>query len=147
MVMKTRSAEQTAAFHARLAGYAGLIPFVIPLLVVWFGPGHAEAAIAVQHAYAALILSFLGGIYWGLALLRCMPRWFWLSVLPPLWAWPALLLVPSTLGTLMLASGFALMVLLDTAARRGEIIRTWFFRLRVTLSTVAVMTLLLGLTG
>lgn len=62
-----RSLEQTAAFHARLAGYAGLIPFVIPLLVVWFEPAHAKTAIAVQHAYAALILSFLGGIYWGAA--------------------------------------------------------------------------------
>lgn len=147
MVMKARSAEQTAAFHARLAGYAGLIPFVIPLLVIWFEPDHTGTAIAVQHAYAALILSFLGGIYWGLALMRHMPGWFWLSVLPTLWAWPALLLVPSAAGTLMLASGFALMVLLDTAARRGEIIRTWFFRLRITLSTVAVVTLLLALLG
>ncbi|MFI9653059.1 DUF3429 domain-containing protein [Guyparkeria sp. GHLCS8-2] len=142
-----RSLEQTAAFHARLAGYAGLIPFVIPLLVLWFEPAHAEAAIAAQHAYAALILSFLGGIYWGLALLRHMPGWFWLSVLPPLWAWPAVLLVPTAAGTLMLASGFALMVLLDAAARRQEIIREWFFRLRITLSTVAVVTLLPGLLG
>ncbi|MDG4868596.1 DUF3429 family protein [Guyparkeria sp. 1SP6A2] len=76
-----------------------------------------------------------------------MPRWFWLSVLPPLWAWPALLLVPSAAGTLMLASGFALMGLLDAAARRREIIREWFFRLRITLSTVTVVTLLLGLLG
>ncbi|WP_322522207.1 DUF3429 domain-containing protein [Guyparkeria halophila] len=141
-----RSLEQTSAFHARLAGYAGLIPFVIPLLVVWFEPGHAEAAIAAQHAYAALILSFLGGIYWGVAMSRQVVGWFWLSVLPSLWAWPALLL-PTFAGTVMLAGGFALMLLLDRAARRQDVIREWFFRLRLTLSAVAIVSLLLAMTG
>ncbi|MFO7582158.1 DUF3429 domain-containing protein [Guyparkeria sp.] len=141
-----RSREQTSAFHARLAGYAGLIPFVVPVLVVWFEPAHAETAIAVQHAYAALILSFLGGIYWGLALARQSAGWFWLSVLPSIWAWPALLLPPLA-ATLVLASGFALTFLLDGAARRRGKIPRWFHQLRLTLGTVAIVSLLLGLTG
>ena len=139
-----RSSEQTTAGHARLAGYAGLIPFVVPLLVVWFEPAHAELAIETQQAYAALILSFLGGIYWGLAMSRQAENWFWLSVLPSLWAWPALLM-PDLAGGIMLAMGFALMLLLDLTARRRELIREWFFRLRLTLSAVAIVSLALAL--
>ena len=141
-----RSREQTSAFHARLAGYAGLIPFLVPLLVVWFEPAHAEAAIGVQHAYAALILSFLGGIYWGLALERQSGRGIWLSVLPSLWAWPTLLM-PPVAATAMLAAGFALMFLLDRDARHRGWIRNWFYRLRLTLGSVAIASLLLGLAG
>lgn len=144
MVRRSRSTQQTMAFHARLAGYAGLIPFVAPVLVAWLQPDHAEAAIAVQHAYAALILSFLGGIYWGLALAKHSASWFWWSVAPSLWAWPALLLAPIP-AALVLAIGFAFMTLLDRAARRRQTIHEWFFRLRLVLSGVAIISLLTGI--
>ncbi|RTL33217.1 MAG: DUF3429 domain-containing protein [Burkholderiales bacterium] len=55
----------------RLA-YAGLLPFVVGAALVWlFGDGkHAEQHYWVTlalSAYAALIISFLGGIHWGMA--------------------------------------------------------------------------------
>ena len=146
MVSRSRSNEQALAFHARLAGYAGLIPFVVPVLVLWWYPGWAEQAIRVQHAYAALILSFLGGIYWGVALNRQAAGWIWVSVLPSLWAWPTLLMPPLT-ATVMLAVGFALMWPLDRAACQRGWTRQWFYRLRLTLAAVAFLSLLLGLTG
>ena len=139
-----RSNEQTLARHARLAGYAGLLPFVAPLLVIWGEPAWAAQAIAVQQAYAALILSFLGGIYWAVALNRQAAGWIWLSVLPSLWAWPALL-IPPVAASVMLAAGFALMFLLERSARKQGWIRAWFYQLRLTLGTVAIFTLLLGL--
>ncbi|MCL7743555.1 DUF3429 domain-containing protein [Guyparkeria hydrothermalis] len=141
-----RSREQTAAFHARLAGYAGLAPLVVPLLVMWWQPSAAEPAITVQHTYAALILSFLGGIYWGIALAKQTGAWIWLSALPSLWAWPALLMGPFS-ATWMLMMGFALMLLLDWEARQRGWIRRWFYQLRLTLSAVAIVSLLLGLVG
>ncbi|MFP4463100.1 MAG: DUF3429 domain-containing protein [Guyparkeria sp.] len=144
MVKSTQTREQTLAFHARLAGGAGLVPFVAPLLVLWWYPAWHDLAITTQHGYAALILSFLGGIYWGVALHRSTARWIWLSVLPTLWAWPALLL-PAGLSASMLASGFVLMTLLDTIARREAAIREWFFRLRLTLSAVATVCLVAGM--
>lgn len=57
---------------AHRLGYAGLIPFVLGCALVWlFGDGkHAEQHYWVTlalSAYAALIISFLGGIQWGLA--------------------------------------------------------------------------------
>lgn len=141
-----RSLEQTAAFHARLAGYGGLAPLVVPVLVMWADPTWAEPAVTVQHTYAALILSFLGGIYWGVALNHRSGGWIWLSALPSLWAWPALLMTPVS-ATWMLMMGYALMFLLDQAAHQRGWIRRWFYRLRLTLSGVAILSLLLGLTG
>ena len=139
-----QSLEQNAARHARLAGYAGLIPLVVPVLVMWWQPEWAEPAVTAQHTYAALILSFLGGIYWGVALNHHSGSWIWLSTLPSLWAWPALLM-PPVAASVLLAAGFALMFLLDRAARRQGWIRAWFYQLRLTLGTVAILTLLIGL--
>ena len=141
-----RSLEQNAAFHARLAGFAGLVPLVVPLLVLWWHPDAAAPALTVQHTYAALILSFLGGIYWGIALNRQLGSWIWLSALPTLWAWPALLMPPFA-GTWMLIMGFALMFLLDHAARQRGWIRQWFYQLRLTLGIVAIISLVLGALG
>ena len=139
-----RSLEQNAALNARLAGYAGLVPLVVPVLVMWWHPDWADPAITVQHTYAALILSFLGGIYWGIALAKQTGGWIWLSTLPSLWAWPALLMPPVS-STWMLMMGFALMFLLDQAAWQRGWIRRWFFQLRLVLSGVAIASLLLAL--
>lgn len=73
--------------------------------VVLLGPARWQTVAAVAlAAYAAVIVSFLGGIHWGLAM-RQQPRadtgllaW---GVVPSLLAWPALLLPPAaSLGLL-----------------------------------------------
>jgi hypothetical protein len=56
---------------AERLGQAGLIPFVLGTALVWLFGGeypeqHRFVAFALA-AYAGLILSFLGGIHWGLA--------------------------------------------------------------------------------
>ena len=52
----------------RALGYAGLLPFVVPALLVATGSGHAETAAAVAAVYAFGIVSFLCGSWWGFAL-------------------------------------------------------------------------------
>ena len=59
----------------QILGYAGLLPFLIPTLVmvnaVWGGPGLQSAAIFDLYApyvfisYSAVILSFMAGSVWG----------------------------------------------------------------------------------
>ena len=81
-------------------GNAGLLPFVLGAILVWlFSSGndyvkeHAFVMLALS-AYAALIISFLGGIYWGLAFLQPDParhHFVWGSV-TPLLAWVALVM-------------------------------------------------------
>src|SRR5574343_876324 len=74
---------------AQRLGHAGLIPFVVGALFAWLIT-HAEAhAFAVDGLakYAALIISFLGGIHWGLGMRQTVP-----SPVPFAWAVTASLL-------------------------------------------------------
>jgi Protein of unknown function (DUF3429) len=67
----------TSADHRELAhrlGYAGLIPFVLGSALIWLIGDrdldqHAFVSLAMS-AYAGLIISFLGGIHWGLCFAR-----------------------------------------------------------------------------
>ena len=80
---------------AMLLGYGGLVPFVALALVTWVAKDsrQAQAEFALL-AYGATILSFLGGIHWGLALrdpiAPSVERLAW-GVVPSLLAWGALL--------------------------------------------------------
>ena len=77
-------------------GYAGLLPQALALALVLFGgPAWRFTGLSLAFAYAAVIFSFLGGVWWGLAgrADQALPRWVWLvSVAPALLAlasaWP-----------------------------------------------------------
>lgn len=52
----------------RWLGLAGLLPQFICVAVLYWGPDYSrEPAQIISVAYAALILSFLGGTWWGIA--------------------------------------------------------------------------------
>ena len=48
-------------------GYAGLIPFVIPALLVLAGSAFSGFAITTAETYALAIICFLTGSWWGMA--------------------------------------------------------------------------------
>lgn len=80
-------------------GWAGLLPMIGALLAVLSGdPRWQFAAFALGHAYATLIFSFLGGLWWGLAARSSdAPGWLWIaSVIPSLLA--LLTFVPWIIG-------------------------------------------------
>jgi Protein of unknown function (DUF3429) len=81
-------------------GYAGLLPFVFGALLAWLvHPEVHPFVLSSLAAYAALIVSFLGGIHWGLGLLRReagSARFVW-GIAPMLLAWLGLLM-PSDAG-------------------------------------------------
>ena len=65
------AAHDQAAAPGLLAltlGYAGLIPFVGSVLMLWFETDLLDWAIEILLVYGAVITSFLGGIHWGLAM-------------------------------------------------------------------------------
>ncbi len=51
-------------------GYAGLLPQLLAVLLAYLGGETAFVAIAGGFAYAAAIFSFLGGVWWGQALMQ-----------------------------------------------------------------------------
>lgn len=87
---------------ARQLGYAGLLPQALCAVYVIDGGKWQWTAQAIAFGYAALIFSFLGGIWWGIGLIReDAPRWiFGCAVMPSLlglaayapwiigWEWP-----------------------------------------------------------
>lgn len=52
----------------RLLGYTGLIPFVVPALLVSTDSEYAQLSRVIAQAYAFGIISFLTGSWWGMAL-------------------------------------------------------------------------------
>lgn len=133
-----------------LLGLAGLIPFwalavtlYVPILPA--PPDLIERALA---AYAAIIISFLGGIRWGLAASsdRSAEAHYAVSVLPSLAAW-ALLAAPepwrlSAMGVLAIALGP-----IDYRLVEAGLAPVWLGRLRLLLSSLAGIALLIGAWG
>ena len=129
-------------------GYGGLLPFVCGAIAVWVVGEDAGfyAAIALA-AYAATIVSFLGGIHWGLAFRHDAPPTALLlwGVLPSLVAWVALLLHPA-LGLVALGAMLLLCLLVDRRIYRKEGVAHWL-PLRQWLSAVAALSCLVGAAG
>lgn len=127
-------------------GLAGLLPFAASALAALaLPPGQQGVALQALAAYGAVILSFLGGVRWGLAIGgpadgASLPR-LALSVVPSLLGWAALLL-PARPGLALLALGFIAMLAVDW---RNPAAPAWYRRLRLPLSAGAICALLLGL--
>lgn len=127
---------------APFIGLAGTMPFV-----------NGATRLLVAHAlvaYGATILSFLGGVHWGLAIgSQCsgddgkLGARLTLSVFPSLAGWAALL-VAETPGLFILAIAVAAMLWVDIRAIRVRQAPSWYARLRIPLTCVVVATLLFG---
>ncbi len=133
-----RGADPSALAQALGAG--GLVPFVGLAIVLWLVPPEPGAWVALALvAYAALIVSFLGGIHWGVAMARGLAtagHVVW-GVAPSLLAWPALLMPAHAalpwLGLLLIAC-YAVDRRLYAAAGLGR-----WLTLRWRLSMVAAL--------
>ncbi len=131
-------------------GVVGLVPFWLALMPV-FGHGGGlvvERGLQIQVGYGALVLSFLGGVRWGAALK--LPRGplqstlFVFSVLPSLAAFAALLL-PTTVGLVLLIAAYLLHGAWDVQAAQRRQLQPWYATLRALLTAGAVLALLISL--
>lgn len=133
---------------AQRLGYAGLLPFVAGALLVWLvrADVHAYAAMALS-VYAALILSFLGGMHWGLAMRQAQPSTVALvwGVVPSLVAWPAALMPPDA-GLALHGSMFIACYAVDRRLYPAQGVAGWL-TLRFRLSAVAALACFLGAAG
>ncbi len=130
---------------ARALGVAGLIPFIGGALAMALADdgARAQAALALA-AYGAVIVSFLGGIHWGLAFARLQPpvAMFAWGVLPSLVGWAALLLPPAT-GLALLAAMIAVCYVVDHRVYPRLQVGHWL-PLRRLLSAVAALSCAAG---
>ena len=137
---------------AALLGAGGLIPFVGLAAAAHFA-GDVDASIAVEalRAYGAVILSFLGGIIWGLGIAgfggaAAKPREalrLTVSILPSLFGWLALML-PEQSGLWLLASCFLMVLAVDLIMSRQGLAPRWYPALRWRLTVIAFLCLLVA---
>ena len=138
-------------------GYGGLLPFVLGAALIWIVRADAHAYVTASlSAYAAVILSFLGGIHWGLGMrslgmqLQAQKQpaptsMFVWGVLPSLVAWVAVIM-PAYAG--LVIQGVALMIcyLVDRKVYPRCGASAWL-TLRFRLTAVASLSCFIGAAG
>lgn len=140
----------------RWLGLAGLLPQLAVAAIVFSGDIALRfSALSLGYAYAALILSFLGGLWWGLgAAAERPPEWLWVAAIVPSllafatavpWAtgepWP---------GPSMIVLGIALIAALgvDRALVARSLTPAWWMSLRLPLSLgLGLLTLAIGISA
>ena len=139
------AAASRARGVVRICGLLGLAPFwALPAAVaIW--PSRTDQTVVIVATYAALILSFLGGARWGMALQadEPAPRAVALSMAPTLVAW-GLLIFPHASHRLQLFGLAAVLVLVGLWDLTSPQAPAWYQRLRLMLTAGAAGGLCLG---
>lgn len=133
---------------AHRLGYAGLLPLVVGALLVWLvWPEAHPYATAALAGYAAVIVSFLGGIHWGVAFARpdAHTSWWLWGVTPSLVAWIGVLMPPSS-GLVILGVMFAVCYAVDRRLYPLYGLSRWL-TLRFRLSALATLSCFIGAAG
>lgn len=131
---------------AERLGLAGLLPFLVgALVVVAGGPwrGWAETALL---GYGAVILSFMGGVHWGITIAapECRSVGLAWSVVWALIGWAGLL-AGGDLGLLLVAAGFVGLFAYDRRATARNEAPAWYPALRRPLTAIVVACLVLAM--
>lgn len=135
---------------AHVLGWLGVLPFAgLTALAIMGGPLSRASLIGALILYGIVILSFMSGVQWGLAMLappeagaNLGPR-LGLSVLPALgafglWFLPASFALPGLVGL------FVALLAADLATVRAGLAPAWYPALRLQLTGAVVVCLLVA---
>ena len=129
---------------ALILGLAGVLPFVVfGLLAITLGGGSVTPKLAdtLLIGYGAVILSFIAGVRWGLAL--TVPNesdqalQLTVSTVPSVIAWAACFM-PFAYGLPLLAFTHAAIAVWDIRAMHNGRGPVWYAKLRMILASLAV---------
>ena len=131
-------------------GTAGLVPFVVLTSSLYALPeGNTPVMLFWLTAYAAVNLSFVGAIHWGVSMvherMRDADRAIFMawSVVPAAAGWVALLL-PAKTGLFLLVTSFVVHYAADRQFAQRFALPPWYLRLRGGLTAVVVLCLVLA---
>lgn len=137
-------------------GGLGVVLFVLAAAAIWLMPSSASVmAGPVMVVYAAVILSFLGGVTWGVVCAAAAARQAWsgwdsrmlvLSVIPALIAWAAVFL-PLPYPFLAMILGYLGVLFIDRSLAFAGVVPPWWMTLRVRLSLSVAALLLVAAAG
>ncbi len=133
---------------------AGALPFVALSVAVSFHLfPNIKAVSAVLLTYAAVIISFLGGIHWGIAVVRYaddrkIASWLIAeSVSTSLIAWGILLMGDTFTQLLVLTLLYTFVWAIDSMLYSADMIPLWFFDLRCIITPVVMVSLYVAYFG
>lgn len=131
-------------------GYAGLIPFVLLAALLWLVDADLLPFVAIAlGGYAATIVSFLGGVHWGIGFMKGKSdsagaqrfHFVW-GVVPSLMAWLALMM-PAYAALPLLGLVVVACYAVDSRAYRAAGLASWL-PMRLRLTVVATACCMLG---
>ena len=131
-------------------GYAGLIPFVLLTGLMWLIDKELLPFVSIGlGAYAAAIVSFLGGVHWGIGFMKvqsdnvAVPSFhFWWGVVPSLIAWLALMM-PAYAALPLLGMVVVACYVVDIRTYPAAGLANWL-PMRLRLTVVAALSCMLG---
>lgn len=127
-------------------GYAGLLPFFAGAILTLPLAGACRPwGTIVLMGYGAIILSFMGGVHWGAAMMRddLTTQTLGKSVAPSLVALLAVI-VGGAIGLVILALGFAGLLAWDEHETKIGHVPAWYPNLRRPLTALVVLSLITG---
>ena len=119
-------------------GYLGLVPFVVGAVAALLSNELASIALQAFVLYSLAILSFMGGVHWGLALItgtRQRVRLL-ISVVPVIAAWICLMTLPTHLALAVLGGGFIAQWFVDQPILAELPFPSWYLEMRPRLAYV-----------
>lgn len=135
---------------ALLLGWGGVIPFGAMALALLGGMTVGQLDLAQTLViYGAIILSFMGGVHWGLAMAapetggrdeRSTQGQLCFSVVPALIGWGATLLATPA-GLLLLVAAFIALLAVDLTWTSGRSAPRWYGKLRAQLTAAVIVSL------
>ena len=141
--------DQNIPKAALILGLAGVLPFIVfGLLAITVGGGIVTPKLAdtLLIGYGAIILSFMAGVRWGLALTAHreddQALQLTVSVVPSLIAWAACFM-PFAYGLPLLTFTHAALAVWDIRGMHNGRGPVWYAKLRMILASLAVGILVL----
>jgi hypothetical protein len=131
-------------------GYAGLAPFVLLAALMWLVDSELLPFVAIAlGGYAAAIVSFLGGVHWGIGFMKLQsdsvsaPRFHFVwGVVPSLIAWLALMM-PAYAALPLLGLVLVACYAVDRKSYPESGLTPWL-PMRLRLTVVAALSCVLG---
>ena len=118
-------------------GLTGILPSLAAIVAMVAWPAAQDVATSAALTYGAMVASFVGGTWWGLAALKAPPealsRYLQLAIMPTLVAWLAVLVQPAT-GFAVLAVLFIVLPPTDRRLQAAGITPGWWLAQRRPLS-------------
>lgn len=126
---------------AKILTYLGIIPFAFLAFLNILGYYY----IFEVKIYGALILSFLGGINWGISLVNKSNKILLASILNILICFFSFIFADDLVFLLILTTLFISQIAIDYKISESKYYENWFFKLRVSVTFLVLVFLIISI--